>query len=110
MVVVLHACVVGPLELHAVGFAGELARQGYTVHTMRQQLGLVAHLSRWMTGQQVDVADLSPLSLPEAATQQALAEAHPSTIFVVLAEDLLCQLLCASSAQQSKDLLRRAIR
>jgi integrase/recombinase XerD len=61
MVDVLHACVVGPLELHAVGFAGELARQGYTVHTMRQQLGLVAHLSRWMTEQQVDVADLSPL-------------------------------------------------
>lgn len=61
MVVVLHACVVGPLELHTVGFAGELARQGYTVHTMRQQLGLVAHLSRWMTEQQVDVADLSPL-------------------------------------------------
>jgi site-specific recombinase XerD len=61
MVVVLHACVVGPLELHAVGFAGELARQGYTVHTMRQQLGLVAHLSRWMIEQQVDVADLSPL-------------------------------------------------
>ena len=62
MVVVLHACVVGPLELHAVGFAGELARQGYTVHTMRQQLGLVAHLSRWMIEQQVDVADLSPLT------------------------------------------------
>ena len=61
MVVVLRARVVGPLEPLAEGFADELARQGYTVHTRRHQLGLVAHLSRWMTEQQVGVAELSPL-------------------------------------------------
>ena len=49
MVVVLRARVVGPLEPLAEGFANELARQGYTVHSRRQQLGLVAHLSRRMT-------------------------------------------------------------
>ncbi len=51
---------VGPLEPFAEGFAAELARQGYTVQTRRQQLGLVAHLSRWMAEQDVQVAELSP--------------------------------------------------
>jgi site-specific recombinase XerD len=48
MVHVLHSRVVGPLEPFAQGFAAELARQGYTVQSASQQLGLVAHLSRWM--------------------------------------------------------------
>lgn len=60
MVVVLGARVVGPLEPFAEGFAEELARQGYTVHTRRQHLGLVAHLSRWMTEHHVQVVELSP--------------------------------------------------
>ena len=45
----------------AEGFAGELTRQGYTVQTSRQQLGLVAHLSRWMSEQRIGVAELTPL-------------------------------------------------
>lgn len=53
MVVVLGARVVRPLEPFAEGFAGELTRQGYTVQTSRQQLGLVAHLSRWMSEQRI---------------------------------------------------------
>ena len=61
MVVVLGARVVRPLEPFAEGFAGELARQGYTVQTSRQQLGLVAHLSRWMSEQRIGVAELMPL-------------------------------------------------
>lgn len=61
MVVVLGARVVRPLEPFAEGFAGELARQGYTVQTSRQQLGLVAHLSRWMSEQRIGVAELTPL-------------------------------------------------
>src|SRR6478735_6153671 len=61
MVVVLGARVVRPLEPFAEGFAGELTRQGYTVQTSRQQLGLVAHLSRWMSEQRIGVAELMPL-------------------------------------------------
>jgi site-specific recombinase XerD len=60
MVVVLGARVVGPMEPFAEGFAGELARLGYTVDSSRQQLGLVAHLSHWMIDRQVGVAELSP--------------------------------------------------
>ena len=41
MIHVLRSYVVGPLEPFAEGFAAELARQGYTVDTMRQQLGLL---------------------------------------------------------------------
>jgi integrase/recombinase XerD len=60
MVHVLHSQVVGPLESYADGFAAELARQGYTVHTASHQLGLVAHLSRWMARRGLDVSDLTP--------------------------------------------------
>jgi hypothetical protein len=59
MVEVLRSWVVGPLELYARGFAAEFARQGYTVDTAAHQLGLVAHLSRWMASGRLDVADLT---------------------------------------------------
>jgi integrase/recombinase XerD len=60
MVVVLHSRVVGPLEAYAPGFAVELERQGYTVNTASHQLGLVAHLSRWLANKRLGAVDLSP--------------------------------------------------
>ena len=60
MVRVLHSCVVGPLEPVAAGFAAELERQGYTVASASHQLGLVAHLSRWMARRRLSPADLAP--------------------------------------------------
>ncbi|RUW29381.1 integrase, partial [Mesorhizobium sp. M2A.F.Ca.ET.015.02.1.1] len=36
----------GPLAPFAAGFAGELARQGYTPLSAREQMRLVARLSR----------------------------------------------------------------
>lgn len=59
MVVLLHARVVRQLEPFAEGFADELARQGYSSHTRRRQLGLVAHLSRWIAERHVMLAELS---------------------------------------------------
>jgi site-specific recombinase XerD len=41
----------GPLEPFASGFAGELARQGFTANSAGLQLGVVAHLSRWLTAE-----------------------------------------------------------
>ena len=38
----------GPLAPHATGLAGELARLGFTEMSARAQLGLAAHLSRWL--------------------------------------------------------------
>jgi integrase/recombinase XerD len=52
--------VIGPLEFYAAGFAAELTRLGYTEHSTCHQLRVLAHLSRWLTGQQLAVADLTP--------------------------------------------------
>jgi site-specific recombinase XerD len=51
--------VTGPLELYAVGFCTELARQGYAPSSAVNQMKLVAHLSRWMTTERLSVEDLS---------------------------------------------------
>lgn len=46
---VLHGVrMTGPLAPHATGLAGELARLGFTEMSARAQLGLAAHLSRWL--------------------------------------------------------------
>ncbi|MGH3791750.1 MAG: tyrosine-type recombinase/integrase [Pseudonocardiaceae bacterium] len=51
--------VVGPLEPYAVGFGVELTRLGYTFFSARLQLGLVAHLSRWLAGEGLDASMLT---------------------------------------------------
>ena len=60
MVKALRSIVVGPLERFAGGFVAELARQGYSEESAVHQLVLIAHLSRWMVEQDVEVTDLSP--------------------------------------------------
>jgi integrase/recombinase XerD len=57
--------VVGPLEPYAAGFGAELARLGYTVFSAGGQLRLAAHLSRWLAGEGVDVAALTPAVVAE---------------------------------------------
>jgi integrase/recombinase XerD len=42
--------VTGPLAPYAEGFAGELARLGFTALSARDQLRLAMHLSRWLAG------------------------------------------------------------
>jgi integrase/recombinase XerD len=55
--------VVGPLEPFADGFAVELARQGYTPNSARLQMGLVAHLSRWLAAEGQGVAALGGVAI-----------------------------------------------
>jgi site-specific recombinase XerD len=50
----------GPLEVYARGFAVELSRQGYAANSAALQLGLMAHLSRWLAGGDLDAAGLTP--------------------------------------------------
>lgn len=52
----------GPLEPFAAGFVAELRRQGYTPASLRHQLELVAHLSRWLAAQALDSGALSPVT------------------------------------------------
>jgi integrase/recombinase XerD len=49
----------GPLEQYAVGFQEELAALGYTPFSARGQVGVAAHLSRWMEIEGLDASALS---------------------------------------------------
>jgi hypothetical protein len=51
--------VAGPLEPFAVGFAGELGVQGYRPQGVEHQLRLMAHLSRWLAEENLEVAGLT---------------------------------------------------
>jgi hypothetical protein len=50
--------VAGPLEHFRDGFAAELSRQGYTPNSTALELGLMAHVSRWLAAQEREVAAL----------------------------------------------------
>src|SRR5712691_7170702 len=58
----------GPLAQHAAGLAGELARLGFTEMSARAQLGLAAHLSRWLAA-----AGLGTMALTVPAAEEYLA-------------------------------------
>jgi site-specific recombinase XerD len=57
----LRARVAGPLQQYAPGFAGELARLGYTSESAYGQMLVMAHLSRWLAGEGLDAAGLTPV-------------------------------------------------
>jgi integrase/recombinase XerD len=52
--------VTGPLAPHTAGFRQELAGMGYTPNAASNQLQLMAHTSRWLGSQGLDVDDLTP--------------------------------------------------
>ena len=52
--------VYGPLQPYAKGFAADLFRQGYAEGTVMHHLYLLAHLSRWLNEQRLDLMELSP--------------------------------------------------
>lgn len=49
----------GPLAPHAKGFLEELRRQGYTASPSKKHLYLVAHLSRWLDEQGLEIDDVA---------------------------------------------------
>jgi site-specific recombinase XerD len=55
-----RARVTGPLQVYAPGFAGELARLGYTIESAYGQMLVMAHLSRWLADEGLDAAGLTP--------------------------------------------------
>lgn len=50
--------VTGPLEEFAPSFATELLREGYTPHSTRLQMHLMAHLSRWLADEGLEARRL----------------------------------------------------
>lgn len=53
----------GPLAKYAAGFAAELTKQGYTDLSLRNQLLLVAHFSRWLEAKSIAVPELTRQSV-----------------------------------------------
>lgn len=51
----------GPLQPYARGYAAELSQRGYTPFSAGSQMRLVAHLSRWLESENLDVAALTPI-------------------------------------------------
>jgi site-specific recombinase XerD len=49
----------GPLERYAAGFAAKLTAEGYTDLSLRNQLLLVAHFSRWLEAKRIAVPELT---------------------------------------------------
>ena len=60
----------GVLQSFAVGFAAELARQGYTPRSLQTQLYLMAHVSRWLHAKDLDVADFPAQTQPFLQARQ----------------------------------------
>jgi integrase/recombinase XerD len=57
--------IVGPLVPYAAGFRAELESQGYRHHPVGDQLRVMAHLSRWLERQCLDVGELTPERVEE---------------------------------------------
>jgi integrase len=51
--------ITGPLVEHAVGFRAALEAQGYRHHAVGCQLYVMAHLSRWLAAEELEVGDLT---------------------------------------------------
>ncbi len=67
----------GPLEPFARGFGEQLVSQGYARSSAVAQVQLMAHLSRWMAGEGVSVAELTPARLEQfVGTRRAAGYRH----------------------------------
>ncbi|MFC1639640.1 integrase, partial [Gemmatimonadota bacterium] len=55
----------GPLVPYVGGFRSELESQGYRPNAISDQLRLLAHVSRWLAGNGLEGADLTPERVDE---------------------------------------------
>lgn len=63
----------GPLEPYAAGFLYSLTKLGYTANSASSQLHLMAHLSRWLTGQRMDIHTLRDTDMERFLRARRLA-------------------------------------
>jgi integrase/recombinase XerD len=78
----------GPLAPHATGLAGELGRLGFTEMSARGQLGLAAHLSRWLAA-----AGLGTMALTAPVAEEYLAARRAAGYTAYLTPKALAPLL-----------------
>lgn len=70
MVDPMRVRVTGPLASYRDGFAEELIAVGYKPECAARQVQLMAHMSRWLQGQDPDAADLTPGRVEEFLDQR----------------------------------------
>jgi integrase/recombinase XerD len=111
--------VAGPLEPYAEGFGGELAERGYSPDAAAVHLQVMAHLSRWLAGRDLDGTALTPalvdvylaerrsLRCPSHWTRRALA---PLLEFLRRREVVPAPVVSATSAPAVEALLGRYAR
>ena len=66
----IRARVSGPLLPYVAGFRDELAGQGYRPGSVTGHLQLLAHVSRWMSSQGLEPADLTPVEVERSASER----------------------------------------
>jgi site-specific recombinase XerD len=77
----------GPLERYSEGFYADLVGQGYTAWSATKQLRLLAHLSRWLDSEGLQVAGLSEKELGRfayARREAGYVHLHSSRAFAPL--------------------------
>ena len=84
-----RARVTGPLRQYAPGFVAELARLGYTANSASGQMFVMAHLSRWLAGEGLDEAGLTP-----QVARRFLAARRAAGYTLYLSPKALVPLLC----------------
>ncbi|HUY73157.1 MAG TPA: site-specific integrase [Candidatus Dormibacteraeota bacterium] len=81
----------GPLTPFKDGFVAELERQGYTPSSASHQMQLMAHLSRWVEREELDVRDFTPAKA-ELFLQERRAAGYSNHLSSKALAPLLAQL------------------
>ena len=63
--------VAGPLASYRDGFGEELSGQGYTPGSASLQLGLMAHVSRWLVSQRLTAGEFTPVRVASSSRRTA---------------------------------------
>src|SRR4051812_20734680 len=90
----------GPLGTFAAGFADELARQGYTPHSARFQMRLMAQLSRWLVDEGLDAGDLRTTEV-ERFLRARRAAGYTSHLSIKAMRAILGYLTCCSDISEA---------
>src|SRR6266851_9718683 len=93
----------GPLSEHLDAYATGVSEQGYGLSSIRQQIVVIADLSRWLKQKQIDAQDLDSdivdRFLRFRRRQQRLRRGDPKTLNRLLA--MLCQTGVVKKYQQA---------
>jgi integrase/recombinase XerD len=92
--------VLGPLAVFAAGFADELAREGYTLHSARFQVRLLAQLSRWLAEEGLGAGDLRT-TVMERFLCVRRAAGYTTHLSIKAMQPILGYLCCLGATQPS---------